>query len=88
VSVDESSQCEPAGPGAAGDDLASRRLVTVVLRLVLCRRGELASGELVDERNRVFGRFQTWEGLIVTLRRWLQAPEERLERRRRADDQP
>jgi hypothetical protein len=82
--VSESSRDDPA---ASGDDLASRRLVTVILRLVLFGRGDLASGELVDETNRVFGRFQTWEGLTMVLRRWLQAPDEYDERRRRADDE-
>jgi hypothetical protein len=86
--VSKSSGGEPTASGAARDDLAGRRLVTVVLRLVLFGRGDLASGELVDETNRVFGRFQTWDGLTTTLRRWLQTPDEREERRRRADDEP
>jgi hypothetical protein len=61
------------GPGRPRheDEFGHRRLVTVVVRLVLNRRGELAYGDVVDAANRLKGRFASWEELTVTLRRWL-----------------
>jgi hypothetical protein len=55
-----------------GDELAHRGLVTVIVRLVLDRDGELSHGEIVDSSLVVRGRFSEWADLAPMLRRWLE----------------
>lgn len=66
---------------SSGNELGHRRLVTVVLRLVLDRRGLLVHGEIVDNGNRLRGRFAGWDRLVPALRAWLQRNQEGGERR-------
>jgi hypothetical protein len=54
-----------------GDELARQGLVTVIVRMVLDRDGELSHGEIVDSSHMVRGRFSDWADLTPTLRRWL-----------------
>jgi hypothetical protein len=53
------------------NQLGHRRLVTVVLRLNLDPHGELIHGEVVDEVNRLQGRFASWDHLVPALTAWL-----------------
>jgi hypothetical protein len=55
----------------SGDELAHRGLVTVIVRLVLDRDGELLHGEIVDSSYVVRGRFSNWADLTLVLQRWL-----------------
>jgi hypothetical protein len=45
--------------------------VTVIVRLVLDRDGELSHGEIVDSSHVVRGRFSNWADLTPMLQRWL-----------------
>jgi hypothetical protein len=50
------------------DTLGDKRFVTLIVRLVLDRRGGLVHGEVVDVEDRLWGRFDGWRGLVRTLR--------------------
>lgn len=54
-----------------GDSLADVRYVTVILRLVLDRRGRLAYGEILGLDATPASRFRGWRGLHRALREWL-----------------
>jgi hypothetical protein len=56
---------------ADSEKLAPKRYVTVILRLLLERRGQLVHGELVDLQGKAHGRFGTWQGLPRVIRVWL-----------------
>jgi hypothetical protein len=60
-----------AGRTPPDEALADRAPVTVVLRLVVDRRGRLVYGEVVDTELRTWGRFSTWRQLTPTVRRGL-----------------
>ena len=64
---------DPLAEPVNGNHLGHRRLVTVVLRLILDRRGLLVHGEVVDEANRLQGRFASWDRLVPALSAWLKA---------------
>jgi hypothetical protein len=51
-----------------GDELAARRHVTVIVRLVMDRRGRLVYGELVNAESGTQGRFATWRALPAAVR--------------------
>jgi hypothetical protein len=53
----------------AGERLGDKRNVTVVLRLVLDREGELMEGEVVDAKGRPGDRFNDWEEITPAVRR-------------------
>lgn len=57
------------------ETLADRRQVTVLLRLVLDRQGELVYGQVVDVRGVTQGRFIEWR-LLTRLVRGCLASEE------------
>ena len=61
----------------SSETLEDRRHVTVVLRLVVDRRGRLVYGELIDEAAQARGRFVGWRGLTRTVQRWLVEQAER-----------
>jgi len=56
----------------SGEELGRRRLVTVVLRLVLDRRGRLVHGEIINTASRLIGRYADWDQLVPTLRALLE----------------
>ena len=58
-------------PPPTESELADKRLVTAILRLVLDRHGRLLHGEVVDVQSRSHGRFIGWRGLTQALRTWL-----------------
>lgn len=51
--------------------LTDARHVTVILRLVLNRRGQLTHGEIVDVEGTTRVRFKGWRELTRALRKWL-----------------
>ncbi len=51
--------------------LAEKRYATLILRLLLDRRGALIQGELVDVAGGQPARFVGWRGLLHALRAWL-----------------
>jgi hypothetical protein len=51
--------------------LADRRYVSVVLRLVLDRHGQMIHGEVVGDANTRPARFSGWRGLTRALQAWL-----------------
>lgn len=51
--------------------LADRRVVALVLRIVLDRRGVVLQGEVVDATTRDGQRFAGWDELVATIRRSL-----------------
>ncbi len=53
---------------AALERLSDGRLVTVIVRLLMDRRGRLKYGELVDNRGLAFGRFTRWRALCHAAR--------------------
>ena len=53
------------------NNLAERRNVTVILRLVLDQHGQLIHGELVDVADAPQERFIGWRGMIRAVRAWL-----------------
>jgi hypothetical protein len=55
----------------AAEKLALNRQVTVVLRLLIDRRGQLLHGELVDDDGKPWRRFAGWRELTGTIREWL-----------------
>jgi hypothetical protein len=58
--------------GASIDDqLARRRVVTVILRLLVGPEGHLVHGEVVDLAGASRGRFLRWPDLTHLLERWL-----------------
>lgn len=65
---DSSSRDTMRWPIRRGDRLAERRHVTVVLRLVVDRRGQLVYGETVDGQSRSQSRFVGWRGLLRAVR--------------------
>ncbi len=54
------------------DSLADKHNVSLVLRLVLDRSGELQQGELVATTGTTSGRFDTWESMTPMVRRVVQ----------------
>ncbi len=55
----------------ASEPLQNRHAVTVILRLVVDRRGRLVYGEVIDETATPRGHFVGWRELTKTLQRWL-----------------
>ena len=53
------------------EQLAEKRYVTVILRLLLDRQGRLVQGEVVNTASQVQGRFAGWRGMSRTLRTWV-----------------
>ena len=53
------------------DRIAEDRYATLILRLVLDRRGHIRYGELIDATNGFEERFVEWRGMIHMLRVWL-----------------
>jgi hypothetical protein len=49
--------------------LANERVLTVMLRLVIARDGQLVHGEIVDLEGVVRHRFVDWPGLVAALER-------------------
>jgi len=47
--------------------------MTVVVRLVVDRNGELDHGELVDVDGTIQGRFKHWSSVLTQLRAWIDA---------------
>ena len=52
-------------------NLADRRYVTVVLRVVLDRQSKIAHGELVDVEGNLVSRFVGWRGMTRGIRDWV-----------------
>jgi hypothetical protein len=67
----ESQRAVPEGK--VGERLGDKRNVTVVLRLVLDREGELTEGEVVDVDGRPGDRFDHWEEMTPAVRRLARA---------------
>jgi hypothetical protein len=57
-------------PHQPAEFLGDKTYVTVILRLLLGRHGQLEHGEVVDIDGTSQGRFKGWRGLTSTLRRW------------------
>ena len=55
----------------AENHLADRRYVSVVLRLVLDRHGQMIHGEVVGDATTRPTRFSGWRGLTRALQAWL-----------------
>lgn len=53
------------------DKLSEKHYVSVILRLLLDRRGRLIQGEVVDLAGHAQHRFVGWRGLAHALRQWL-----------------
>ncbi|WP_433305013.1 hypothetical protein ACQP2F_16925 [Actinoplanes sp. CA-030573] len=53
------------------DALADRRVVALVLRIVLDRRGAVLQGEVLDATTHDGQRFAGWDELVATIRRCL-----------------
>jgi hypothetical protein len=51
--------------------LADRRYVSVVLRLVLDRHGQMIHGEVVGDATTLPARFSGWRGLTRAVQAWL-----------------
>jgi hypothetical protein len=60
-------------PPRAPDEFDDKLLVTVILRLVLERTGELDHGEVVDVGGNVHGRFNRWSAAMRLVRAWTSA---------------
>jgi len=58
----------------ADDQLAHRRYVTVIVRLVLDRADRMVQGELVELDGTSVGRFATCSGLARAMHGWLARP--------------
>jgi hypothetical protein len=56
--------------------LAEKRYLTVIVRLVVDKRGQVVQGEVVDLQARLLGRFAGWRGLTRTMRAWLARQED------------
>jgi hypothetical protein len=54
------------------DLMASRRHLSVIVRVVVGPGGRLVNGSLVDMDQRPRGRFADWAGLTDRLRRWVE----------------
>ena len=52
-----------------GEALGEGAYVTVVVRLLVGREGQLEHGEVVDAQGAVRGRFRDWTGLLPVVRR-------------------
>lgn len=60
-------------PNIAKDDhLLDKSHLTVVLRLVVGKRGKIDYGELVDTNGVLLGRFNGWGGMNGVLREWVE----------------
>ncbi|MGI8554209.1 MAG: hypothetical protein ACR2PL_25990 [Dehalococcoidia bacterium] len=57
-------------PRASENDLVRQQHLTLVLRLVIDRRGRLLHGEVVDSVGKGHGRFAGWGGLTRCAQRW------------------
>lgn len=55
--------------------LTARHQVTVILRLLIDRQGQLVHGHAVGEAGTEIGRFATWQELIAVLERHVDADE-------------
>jgi hypothetical protein len=55
-------------PPPMSERLLDLRPVTLILRLLVDRRGRLVQGEVVDVEARPRGRFVGWRGLVRTAR--------------------
>jgi hypothetical protein len=53
------------------DQLARKRTVVAVLRLVVEGPGDFIHGEIVTPSGQVVARFRTWSGLVPALQGWL-----------------
>ena len=60
----------------AENHLADRHYVSVVIRLMLDRRGRMVHGELVGSANTRPTRFSDWDGLTHALQAWLKQHEQ------------
>jgi len=60
-----------------GEELARKHYVSVVLRLVVDRRGRLVYGEIVDMTGKPDGRFLGWRGLTQAVKAWLSSQAQR-----------
>ena len=58
-------------PAPDENHLADRHYYTVVMRMVVDRRGRLLHGELVGNMTMPPDRFVGWRGLIRVMRAWL-----------------
>ena len=63
-------------PRAHRDQLAAKRHVTLIVRVVVDSRGLIESGEVVDAESRLQERFRGWQGLTRTVRAWHARQEE------------
>ena len=54
--------------GHAPEEIAGKRYVSLILRLLLDERGGLVYGEVVDLQARMRGRFAAWRHLARTVR--------------------
>jgi len=63
--------------GQDTSNLSDRRYVTVVLRLLLDKRGRLIHGELVDTAGALQERFVGWRGLLRAVKTWLMQQEQK-----------
>lgn len=55
------------------EGLQEKRYVTVILRLLLDKHGELVHGEVADMDGRVGPRFGSWDTLAAAVDSWLAA---------------
>ncbi len=55
------------------DNVSDASNLTLILRLVINRRGELMHGEIVDVDLRSLGRFAAWTQMVRILRTWLES---------------
>jgi hypothetical protein len=53
------------------NQLADKRQVVLILRLVLNKQGQLLHGEIVDVADKVIGRFANWTHLNYLMQMWL-----------------
>jgi hypothetical protein len=53
------------------NQLADKRQVVLILRLVLNKQGQLLHGEIVDVAYKVIGRFANWTHLNYLMQMWL-----------------
>ena len=60
----------------AENHLADRRYVSVVLRLVLDRHGQMIHGEVVGDATTRPARFSGWRGLTRAVQVWLAGQEQ------------
>jgi hypothetical protein len=63
-------------PPARDEALADQHYVTLILRLMLDRRGQLVQGELVDTTETLLGRFISVAGLNQAVSDWFMEREQ------------